>query len=146
MNLVFKSIGLSIVTVFCLAACQSSNLVTEENTSLSLAGQVWQLTTLAGKPITLDKNKTSVSIEFSPEEATYSGFAGCNNYRGRYKASEHSIEIAPAMATRKFCQHLSEQERKFFNALHTTDNYNIVEKKLTLIGNSNQILAVFNSK
>ncbi|WOH36897.1 META domain-containing protein [Thalassotalea fonticola] len=137
-------ICLTIAASILCVACQTNDVKPEANPmALTLTGQVWQLTSLAGIPAKTGENKKSVNIEFLTEKNTYRGYAGCNNYSGSYDSSGRKLEIGPARATRKFCQNTSEQESKLFNALSAVDNYKIVDKTLTVTNDLNQILAVF---
>lgn len=142
-----KKISLSIATAILCVACQTNDVEKEADTmALTLTGQVWHLTTLAGTPAKLGENKKSVSIEFLAEKNTYRGYAGCNNYSGSYDSAENKLEMGPARATRMFCQNASEQENKLFHALSSVDNYKISAKTLTVTDDLNQVLAVFTSK
>lgn len=147
MSSLLKNISLCTVASILCVACQSNDIDKDKKTvALMLTGQVWNLTTLAGKPAVVGENAKAVNIEFLIEKNTYRGYAGCNNYSGRYETADNNLEIGPARATRKFCQNTSEQENKLFNALSAVDNYKITDKTLTITDDLNQVLAIFTTK
>ncbi|WNC71910.1 META domain-containing protein [Thalassotalea psychrophila] len=147
MSSLLKKLSLGIVASVLCVACQSNDIEKEqEMVALMLTGQIWNLTTLAGAPAIVGESNKAVSIEFLIESNTYRGYAGCNNYSGRFETADNNLEIGPARATRKFCQNTSEQENKLFNALSSVDNYKIIDKTLTVSDDLNQVLAVFTIK
>ncbi|KGJ92177.1 META domain-containing protein [Thalassotalea sp. ND16A] len=143
MTSLIKNIGLSISLLFAAVGCQSQPGADVATKQLTLTGQVWQLTTLAGNKAVSGDNNNTVNIEFLAENNTYRGFAGCNNYSGSYMAKAEKLELGPARATRKYCAQSSTQESVLFKAMAAVSTYRIDNKTFTLKDDLNQVLAVF---
>jgi heat shock protein HslJ len=67
---------------------------------------------------------SSLFMEFADGEV--SGSAGCNNFRGSFKATGNRIEFGVAASTRRACsEELMTQEREFLAALSSTVRWTI---------------------
>ncbi|NMP16000.1 META domain-containing protein [Thalassotalea sp. Y01] len=126
-----------------LAGCQSAPQAETPDVTVDLLGQPWNLTMLAGKKVALGENQKAIFIQFSQDPQNFTGFAGCNNYSGRFEMTETTLELGPAMATRKMCQAGMQQEQGLFKAFSETDLYQIDANTLTLMDDANQPLATF---
>ena len=121
-----------------LAGCSSSAGSPSGGT---LTGQVWALTSLAGKAPLKD---TGITIQFNTE-GTVSGSSGCNQYSGTYTASGSSLTIdTPLASTMMMCaQPVMVQESAYQAALATVKAYTVSGDKLTLYGPNNTEIASY---
>ena len=121
-----------------LAGCSSSAGSPSGGT---LTGQVWALTSLAGKAPLKD---TGITIQFNTE-GTVSGSSGCNQYSGTYTASGSSLTIdTPLASTMMMCaQPVMVQENAYQAALATVKAYTVSGDKLTLYGPNNTEIASY---
>lgn len=106
----------------------------------TLTGKTWQLTKLG--PV--DRKKAGITARFEAN-GKVSGFSGCNNYNGTYRASGGSITVSRKLAvTRKACARVvMVQERLYLAALTVAKTYSIVGGTLSLRGRSGLSLATF---
>jgi heat shock protein HslJ len=79
---------------------------------------------------------------FMNSDGTLSGFAGCNNYNGRYTLTGQTTEfgktisIGPLASTKMFCADTAELESKYLASLEQTKTYSITNNKMLLRGAS----------
>jgi heat shock protein HslJ len=70
-------------------------------------------------------------------DVNISGFAGCNQFFGRYKLENSSLSFSGVGSTKKACQpNLMNLERDFLNSLSTIKSFKLSKdaKSLTLVG------------
>jgi len=110
----------------------------------TLAGKVWVLTSLVGKP---PLRATELTSEFTTG-GKISGSAGCNQYSGSYTVSGSSFRISsPLASTRKACTRAVElQETGFLKALASARSYSVSGAKLTLKSASGKSLLTFKAQ
>jgi heat shock protein HslJ len=106
----------------------------------TLTGKTWQLTKLG--PV--DRKKAGITARFEPN-GRVSGFSGCNNYSGTYRAAGGSINVSRKLAvTQKACARVvMGQERLYLVALTAARKYSIAGSTLTLRGRSGLTVATF---
>ena len=110
------------------------------DTSLTLVGPIWSLTTLNGEPIQPD---TIITAQFGPD-GLLGGISGCNQYNARYEVDGTNLTIAPGASTRKACpEAVMEQERAYLAALGATRSYEISGETLSLKDEAGNAVAVF---
>lgn len=98
-------------------------------TAVSINGTRWRLFELNGKPVT-NKGEKEFITEFK-SDGTMTAYAGCNSIGGKYKISEHTIEIANIISTRMACDGM-DVETKFLATLESADNFVSNQKVLQL--------------
>lgn len=140
-----KIIFIAITSLLVCAACSSYSPDTEQS-ELTLTSQPWQMVSIDNQKATMGENNKPVTLEFTNDTMRYQGFAGCNNYSGRFEIEQQSLELGPAMATRKMCQQGSKIESLYFKALSAVDSFQLQARTLTLYDKNGKILLTFNSK
>lgn len=92
----------------------------------------WELIELSGNGMAGGSNNKPPFILFDAQAARVNGFAGCNNFRGSYKAREENrISFSKIVATRMACPELS-IETALLQVLETADNYTIADGILSI--------------
>jgi heat shock protein HslJ len=87
-----------------------------------LTGAEWVVESIDGGAIAEGARATLVF----GADGRLSGSASCNNYTGGYRLSGEGLSFSDAATTRKAClPPLMEQERKFLEALHAMDRFEI---------------------
>ncbi|MHB1295253.1 MAG: META domain-containing protein [Anaerolineae bacterium] len=90
----------------------------------ALAGTEWQLETLGGEPPV-----SGTRITLSLEQENAGGYSGCNQYGGRYTASEDGAlrfsELANTLMACEGPEGVMEQETAYLAALNTIDAYSL---------------------
>jgi heat shock protein HslJ len=129
-----------VLVVVVLAGCSASQSAGAPSGG-TLTGQVWALTSLAGKAPIKD---TGITIQFSTDN-TVSGSSGCNQYSGTYTASGSSLTInTPLASTMMMCaEPVMVQESAYQAALATVKAYSVSGDKLTLYGPNNTEIASY---
>jgi uncharacterized lipoprotein YbaY len=90
--------------------------------------------------------KTLLTLQFETFQAA--GFGGCNNLRTSYERGGSSINFGFVTSTAKECEipiGIMAQEAAYFSALEQITEYQIEEKKFTLIDNSGVARLVYDS-
>jgi putative lipoprotein len=70
----------------------------------SLTNTYWRPVELAGKPVLVEDNRREPHLMLVPGENKLRGFAGCNQFLGRYDVKDNSLRFTEAAATRMFCE------------------------------------------
>ena len=111
-------------------------LLTYRAQSQKLAGTSWRVTGYNnGKQGVESVNAEPKLTATFGKDGNLTGFAGCNSYTARYKATAPKLSIAPVASTRMFCatpKGVMEQENAYLAALHTTATYRIEGSRLEL--------------
>jgi heat shock protein HslJ len=81
-----------------------------------------------------------------PAESKLRGFAGCNQFLGRYEVNENSVRFTGVATTRKYCEGTMDQEQEFLRALEATASFQIVGEALDLYDADSKLLARFESR
>lgn len=106
-------------------------LVKKDNNDIT--DKYWKLTELFGKKIEKVDGMHEPHFILNPENNTITGFAGCNNINGEFKANSENLRISfsKLATTLRACDNM-EIEDKFLDALNNIDNYSTDGKTLTL--------------
>lgn len=131
-----------------LLLCVSCSSYSENSasTELTLTSKLWQVVSINDEKAIIGANEKPLTIEFLDEVMTYRGFAGCNNFSGKYQLNQPNIKLGPAMATRKMCQLSSDIERKYLKNLAAVDKFELQGNTLTLTDKADNKLLVFTGK
>jgi heat shock protein HslJ len=110
-----------LVLVGLIPACQSDETVA----GFGAADTIWQLTELAGDPVTV-----RATLQF-PEAGQIAGQAPCNRYSAKLTAPYPRFETGPILSTRMACPDLA-QETAFFDALADMSQAELLDDTLIL--------------
>jgi PKD repeat protein len=106
-----------------------------------LDAQAWTLSTINGQPLLPG---TAITLQFQNGQLV--GFAGCNDYRGRYTAADNgdgtfAVTVDRLATGRRACPpDIMTQENSFENAMQTITTAVIQENMLTLSGPDVQLV------
>ena len=112
----------------------------------SLTNTYWRPVEIAGNPLTTAADQREPHLILVPAENKLRGFAGCNQFLGRYEVNENSVRFTSVATTRKYCEGAMDQEQEFLRALETTTSYKIVGEALDLYDADSKLLARFESR
>ena len=102
---------------------------------VTLAGTSWRLTGINnGKQAVVSVVQgTEVTASFT-DDGTLAGSSGCNNYRATWTAEGDSIQIGPAMGTKKMCpgEGVMEQEARYLEVLGLVTRFRLDVKSLEM--------------
>jgi len=116
----------------------------------ALTSVTWQATMVNnGKQAVVSVLAGSEITAIFTSDGKLSGQAGCNTYNTGYKVDGTSIQIEPAATTRKMCsepQGVMEQEAAYLIALEAAKTFEVVGKRLTLIGEGGARLVEYIAK
>jgi heat shock protein HslJ len=108
-----------------------------------IEGIQWYLTEVGGSPVSPMADDKQPHILLDPAENQATGFAGCNNFFGRYELNGSSLTFGPMGATRMACPDLETGlEASVFKALENTRKWKIEGGDLLLL-EANGVLARF---
>jgi len=108
-----------------------------------IEGIQWYLTEVGGSPVSPMADDKQPHILLDPEEKQATGFAGCNNFFGRYELDGSSLTFGPMGATRMACPDLETGlEMSVFEALESTRKWKIDSGDL-LFFDTHDVLARF---
>jgi heat shock protein HslJ len=116
----------------------------------TLTGTLWQLIGYnngQGGVVSLIAD-TRITATFD-DEGGITGFAGCNHYIAPYEMTETTIEISPAISTRKLCSEpegVMTQEMEYLQALETAAVFTIEGNILTLRTDTGATVARFEAE
>ena len=83
------------------------------------------------------------------KDGNLTGFAGCNNYSGTYKATAPKITIGPLVSTQKHCAEpagVSDQETRYLAALETAATYRVEGTRLEMRTATGALAAEFHKQ
>jgi len=112
----------------------------------SLTNTYWRPVEIAGNPHTVLADQREPHLMLVPAENKLRGFAGCNQFLGRYEVNEKSVRFTGVATTRKYCAGAMDQEQEFLRALEATASYKIVGEALDLYDGTSTLLARFESR
>jgi len=118
----------------------STSLAMETNqTTATLPGTAWQVTTFAGQAPLADH---AITFEFDTE-GNIAGDASCNRFGGTCTIEGNTMKIGPLRSTRRACEpEIMRQEQKFLALLATMTAWEIAaEDTLVLRGEDVEIRA-----
>ncbi len=140
-------ISCALICIFCITACRTPKpTIAANDEPLTLQKeQVWQLTTMRGKPI-----KASITISFNTEASTLNGKATCNTYsancRLNYSSSSpqgclYNIAVANLSSGPTLCPEADMNvETRYLSLLAKADALLLTPYNLTLLQNDKEIL------
>jgi putative lipoprotein len=112
----------------------------------SLTNTYWRPVEFTGTLLTVAADQREPHLMLVPAEHTLRGFAGCNQFLGRYAVEENSVRFTGVATTRKYCEGAMDQEQEFLHALEATSIYMIVGEGLDLYDVNGKLLARFESR
>lgn len=106
----------------------SSPAMQATSAAIELTETYWKLVELRGKTIEEPKEgEKEVFITFKKQESRVNGYAGCNNFNGKYEAKEgNQIKFSAIASTLKACPDMSIED-ELTKVLQQVDNYAISE-------------------
>lgn len=123
-----------------LAPAETNHLALKPQDSSSLTESYWQAVDIVGRGIP-PTVKTTLALR---ENGRISGFAGCNQYRGRYNEAARFVEIGQFESTNNICANpVMYHENRYFRFLKTAEYYEIKENKLLLYTSEGETPIVF---
>ena len=126
-----------------LVACtDDGNDATGPSALTSLLGIEWSLVQLEGRPAGPGGGRHGPTLLLSSRDARASGFAGCNQFTGRYELSGDGLRFGPLAMTRMACAEGMDLEQRYAMALAATRTYRIKGSQLELLA-ADRVLAVF---
>jgi len=112
----------------------------------SLTNTYWRPVELAGKSVVVEDSQREPHLMLMPGDNKLRGFAGCNQFLGRFDVQANSLRFTGVATTRKFCDGLMDQEQEFLHMLEGTASHKIVGEALDLYDASGTLLARFESQ
>jgi putative lipoprotein len=90
--------------------------------------------TLDGKSVNMNADvPAALTLNFDMSKKTYSGFAGCNDYSGAYKAAApNGFSFGATVSTKKFCADSADLENDLFAAMGKITKFAIQNGVLVL--------------
>lgn len=131
-----KILSLGLLILF-FSSCGSTGKL---NTLSILTGNTWELSSLMGEDLDLNKFPDGLPSLSFLEGGKLAGFAGCNNFSGGFSLEGTSIKLDPGAMTRKACQGSGEDD--FISALGKVKNIKAGKDKLTLLDGSTEIMTL----
>lgn len=126
----------SIIVVLCLVfgACKCHKSAVVNSQAKFDIEDVWILSEMQGKEVTVAPGQKKPTIEFNPEAGTFNGHGGCNRYFGNFKdLGDGKMELGDVNATKMACpEPFHKVEGAFMALLRRCDGYNIGEYTLEL--------------
>lgn len=137
---------IAIAIIGCDTTKKTTETMNKNNTEsiTTMEQSTWQLTELDGKAV--DQSNIDKKIQFSLNEIdkTVSGYTGCNSFNGNYNAEAgNRISFTPLAATKRYCGDATVNEQALLDVFNKTDNFTIVDGKLSLNVGRRAPLAVF---
>ncbi|MFM8790328.1 MAG: META domain-containing protein [Chthoniobacterales bacterium] len=118
----------------------TTSLAMETNqSSVTLPGSAWEVTTYAGQIPLADH---PITFEFDTE-GNIAGDASCNRFGGTCTIEDNTIIVGPLRSTRRACEpEIMQQEHKFLALLGSVTTWQIdSDGVLVLIGEEGEIRA-----
>lgn len=139
-------IGYGLLSLLCITACSSpKHAATDDNPLLPQKEQVWQLTTMRGRPV-----EALITLSFNTEASTLNGTATCNRYgadcRLTYSASSpegyrYTVSVDNLTAGNTLCPEADmNAEARYLALLPKADALLITPYNLTLFQRDKEIL------
>ena len=137
-----------IISLFIVVSCQQGiSTATENMHDQTLLTEVnWKLIRLNDQSIDKGEGEKPLTMTLSLIDNRASGYAGCNNYFGKFTLAKEQLTIGPLGMTRRFCQNSADLEHTFTKVLSQVTHFNVTEKNLTLLDKKQTIIAEFTHK
>lgn len=94
-------------------------------THADLAGTFWRLIELGNSEVFTAGGVRAIHMVLATGETQVRGFAGCNNFFGRYETSDGALSFSAIGATKMACPGGMDTEQAFLLALGATTRYQI---------------------
>jgi heat shock protein HslJ len=120
--------------ILALAACGGSG-------ASALRDSAWELDSLVGEDVLPG---TTITLKFVDDQV--SGSAGCNQYRGSYRAGEDSLGVSDVFATEMGClepEGILEQEGVYLAALRAAVRHQVTADRLVIFDEAGAQALVF---
>ena len=110
---------------------------------IALENTAWTLTIVSGRA--LDASNRTVQLKLDSTQKRAYGFAGCNNFSGRYGLSRSALTFSDVASTRKGCidPALAKVEYAYLAALSRVRSWRIRGTTLTLRNAAGRSLLTF---
>jgi heat shock protein HslJ len=136
-------VGGAVCIAMLLVSCMKQETPPPGAEGAGIEGIHWYLTEVGGAPISPMAGDKQPHMLLDPEEKQATGFAGCNNFFGRYELEGSSLTFGPMGATRMACPDLETGlEASVFEALENTRKWKKADGDLLLL-DGNEVLARF---
>ena len=136
-------VGSVLCIAILLVSCMKQATVPPGKETAGIEGIQWYLTEVGGAPISPMADDKQPHILLDPAQNQATGFAGCNNFFGRYELDGASLTFGPMGATRMACPDLETGlEMSVFEALESTRNWKKSDGELLLL-DEDAVLARF---
>jgi len=112
----------------------------------SLTNTYWRPVEFTGTLLTVAADQREPHLMLVPAENKLRGFAGCNQFLGRYDVEANSVRFTGVATTRKYCEGAMDQEQELLRALEATASHKIVGEALDLYDANRKLLARFESR
>ena len=114
----------------------------------SLSNTAWKLTSLNGIPAAPGAEGKDVSLSFSADGRSVTGYSGCNTFNGSFESSGDTLTFGLMASTMRMCSEseVMELELSFHKALEGAERFEINGDELTIIDGRNTPLAIFKSE
>jgi heat shock protein HslJ len=124
-----------ILLVFLMVDCKPI-----QKTAMDLLGnKTWELNSLAGITSLQDNFSSGLpTLEFL-EAGRLTGFSGCNDFSGIYSLEGKNLKLDPGAMTRKACP--GDGESSFISALSQVEKFKSSKDKITLLGESGELMS-----
>jgi heat shock protein HslJ len=139
-------VGSAICIAILLVSCMKQATPSPGAEGANIEGTKWHLTEVGGSPVSPRAGDKQPHMLLDPARKQATGFAGCNNFFGRYELDGSSLVFGPMGATRMACPDLETGlETSVFEALENTRKWKIEGGDLFLL-EANDVLARFSRK
>lgn len=126
-----------------MLSCQGPQQSTSSHNTSVLSG-TWRLQSAATSGIKFEElfSERVPEMTLSIADSTVSGNSSCNNFTGKFEASNAAITFSKNMAmTRMFCQ--GDGERVFMELFAKTDDYRIIADTILQLRAQDAVLMEF---
>ena len=111
------------------------------------AEEIWQLSEMRGKEVSLAEGQKKITLQINPEAGTFSGFSGCNRYFGtmKFDADGH-LSLSEINGTKMACpEAFHKVESNYMSLLRKCDRYIVEQYRLQLL-QGDKVLLSFEKK
>jgi heat shock protein HslJ len=131
---VIRSISI-ILLVFLMVDCKPI-----QKTAMGFLGnKTWELNSLMGNSSIQELFSSGLpTLEFL-EAGKLTGYSGCNDFSGIYSLEGEDLKLDPGAMTRKACP--GDGESTFISALSQVEKFKRSEDKITLLGESGELMS-----
>jgi heat shock protein HslJ len=136
-------VGTAIGIAMLLESCMKEATPSFGGEGAGIEGIQWYLTEVGGSPVSPMAGDKQPHMLLDPEEKQTTGFAGCNNFFGRYELDGSLLTFGPMGSTRMACPDLETGlEASVFEALERTRQWKQANEEMLLL-DGDEVLARF---